>query len=234
MKEKWWIIVLPLLLAVAGIWVTREPAATVTEGKVRFRTVVLDAGHGGVDGGTTGRAGTLEKDLNLVLALRTAEFLRFFGVETVMTRTEDVSLHTSENATIATQKAEDLRARGDLAERTPNAVFLSIHQNFYGDTISHGAQTFYRADNVQGGQLSELLQTSLRTLDSTNHRKAAPNPNKNYLLSRLKCPAVIVECGFLSHPEEEQRLRSDTYQGKICLALTAGVLTFLHGSPPVV
>ena len=182
-------------------------------------TVVLDAGHGGMDGGATGRSGTSEKELNLQIALKTEQILRFFGVPTVVTRRTDTALFSG-NVPIREQKAEDLRRRRELTEAQTRPIYIGIHQNFFGDRVSHGAQVFYSAQNEAGKTLAAEMRDAMRSvIGGENTRPTAPNPNQNYLLSHLTCPAVIVECGFLSNPEEEMRLCDPAYQSKRAFAV---------------
>lgn len=193
-------------------------------------TIVLDPGHGGADGGAVGRSGSLEKEINLDIATKTAMFLRFFGVPVVLTRMDDCSLHSSDAKTLRQQKAEDLCRRAEITMAQPRPIYLAIHQNFFEDTVTHGAQTFFSAQNAQGKILAELLQADFKTaLGEENSRTAAPNPHQNYLLEHLKCPAVIIECGFLSHPEEEKRLSHPAYQSKLACSIAVSALRSVNG-----
>ena len=222
-----WIPIAPVavfLAACAVLWWI-GPVVSVAADTVHPYTVVLDAGHGGADGGTTGRSGTLEKTLNLEIAQKAAAFLRFFGVPVRMTRTDDRSLHSPQAETLRAQKAEDLRQRCQIVQSVPGALYLGIHQNFYGDYLSHGAQVFYAPDNHGGKLLAETLQLHLQTaLPQSGNRKAAVIPNANYIMQHLSCPAVILECGFLSNPEEEMLLCTPEYQAKIAFCISTAVL----------
>ena len=167
-------------------------------------TVVVDAGHGGEDGGTLSCTGVRESGLNLEIALRVNDLFALLGQRTRMLRTQDVSLHDTEAATIAARKASDIRARVRLTEETPKAVLLSIHQNHFPESKYRGAQVFYAAADGSRA-LAERLQTALGTqLDPDNHR-ACKKAGEIYLLKHVSCPAVLVECGFLSNPAEEAR-----------------------------
>ena len=187
-------------------------------------TVVLDAGHGGADGGTTGRSGTLEKTLNLQIAQKAAVFLRFLGVPVRMTRTDDRSLHSPQAETLRAQKAEDLRRRCQIVQNVPGALYLGIHQNFYGDYLSRGAQVFY--STVSGSEaLAENIQLTLNAaVNPGNETSKKPIPASGYLMKNAKCPAVLIECGFLSNAEETTLLCSSEHQKKLALAIAAGLL----------
>lgn len=144
-----------------------------------------------------------------------------------MLRTQDISLHDTEAATIAARKASDIRARVRLTEETPKAVLLSIHQNHFPESKYRGAQVFYAAADGSRA-LAERLQTALGTqLDPDNHR-ACKKAGEIYLLKHVSCPAVLVECGFLSNPAEEALLRTPKYQKKLAAVLCCGMLEFLE------
>ena len=189
-------------------------------------TVVIDAGHGGEDGGAVSSAGTVESGLNLAIALRLDAVLALYGVDTVLLRTEDVSLHDPDAKTLREKKASDLRNRAEMVEAIPNALLVSIHQNTYaGSSRYRGAQVFY-ADAESSGALAEHAQSILRqALDPENTRQAAKLPGAVYLMDHITCPAILVECGFLSNPEEDALLRTTGYQTKLASALASALLT---------
>lgn len=220
-------LVVPLLVFLAALvvlWGIGPCVSTAAASSDGF-TVVLDAGHGGADGGATGRSGTSEKKLNLEIAAKAEVFLRFFGIPVVMTRTDDRSLHSPQAQTLREQKAEDLRKRCEIVQTTPYALYVAVHQNFHTDTVSRGAQVFYAADNDGGRRLAEAMQANLRSaLPQAGTRDAAVLPNANYIMQHLSCPAVILECGFLSHPEEEMLLCSPQYQTKLAFCVAATIL----------
>ena len=189
-------------------------------------TVVIDAGHGGEDGGAVSSAGTVESGLNLAIALRLDAVLALYGVDTVLLRTEDVSLHDPDAQTLREKKASDLRNRAERVESIPNALLVSIHQNTYaGSSRYRGAQVFY-ADAESSGALAEHAQSIMRqALDPENTRQAAKLPGAVYLMDHITCPAILVECGFLSNPEEDALLRTAGYQTKLASALASALLT---------
>ena len=171
--------------------------------------------------------GVRESGLNLEIALRVNDLFALLGQRTRMLRTQDVSLHDTDAATIAARKASDIRARVRLTEETPKAVLLSIHQNHFPESKYRGAQVFYAAADGSRA-LAERLQTALGTqLDPDNHR-ACKKAGEIYLLKHVSCPAVLVECGFLSNPAEEALLRTPEYQKKLAAVLCCGMLEFLE------
>ena len=190
--------------------------------------VVIDAGHGGIDGGAVGYAGTLEKEVNLQIATKCELLLGLFGIDVAMTRREDTSLDDGTGATIARRKADDIKARVALANAGADAL-VSIHMNSFTDSRYWGTQTFYSGNHPRSVELAEFLQTAARTLLAPDNTREAKQAEKSiYLLQNVTIPAVIVECGFLSNPEEEAKLVTDEYQKGVAVAICAGTLQFLN------
>lgn len=190
-------------------------------------TVVIDAGHGGEDGGAVSAAGNVESGVNLAVAKRLDAILGLYGVDTRMLRTEDVSLHDPSAVTMREKKVSDLHNRVAVVEATPNATLISIHQNTYdGGSKYHGAQVFY-ANGELSLPLAQHTQETLRlALDPENGRQAAKIPDSVYLMNHITCRAILVECGFLSNPAEDALLQTDSYQTKIAAAIAGAYLSF--------
>lgn len=211
------------LCVLAGVnWFGGEhvvPAAAVPAPQEAW-TLILDAGHGGEDGGASTASGGKESDINLSIVLKTRALMVFLGVEPRLTRETDVSIHSDGAETIRQKKTSDLKNRVAMVENTPNALLISVHQNHFTDPRYSGAQVFFnRGDENQ--QWAENTQEVLRQLLTPgNGRKAKPMPEGIYLFDHIRCPAILVECGFLSNGEEAALLCTDTYQRKIAVALT--------------
>ena len=178
---------------------------------------VLDPGHGGEDGGACLGDGTRESDLNLSIAQKLELVFRFFGRQTVMTRDSDGIRYPRDAATTRERKRADLQMRVQAANDTPNAVFISLHQNRFSDPRPFGAQVLY---NDPGEQFGLLLQEALvSSLMPENYRQAVKAPDELYVMAHVRCPAVLVECGFLSNEEELRLLRSDEYQLRLAAVI---------------
>ena len=190
------------------------------------KCMIIDAGHGGKDGGATSCTGVLESKINLEIALRLDDLMRLLGVQTKMIRTGDNSVHTA-GETIAAQKVSDLKERVRIANTTENAILVSIHQNHYTDSKYSGAQVFY-GSNPQSADLAGLLQSGfVRTLNPGSNRKSK-KADGIYLLQKVELPAVLVECGFLSNFGEEAKLRSADYQKKLASVIACVCSSYLH------
>lgn len=187
--------------------------------------IVLDAGHGGEDGGAVGIAGVIEKDLNLAVALQLAPFLRALGYDVQLTRCEDCDL-SEPASTLRERKRSDIQARHAMLEELRDGdLFLSIHMNQFTQASAHGTQVFYSPNHPQSAVVAEQIQRSVvRLLQPENHRQIKPAGSSIYLLHRGTRPAVMVECGFISNPGEAERLQDAAYQRQLAFAIAIGVL----------
>lgn len=191
----------------------------------RETVYVIDAGHGGEDGGAVSADGVKESDLNLAIAERTELLLRFLGAQTRMTRTEDTALYSGGAETLRQKKASDLRNRVALVNETPGAVLVSIHQNSLPAVPSvHGAQVFY-GKAASGETLAASVQEALnRSVNSGNEKHEKSIDPSIYLMKNVTCPAILVECGFLSNAAETQRLLVPEHQTRLAFTIAAGLL----------
>jgi N-acetylmuramoyl-L-alanine amidase len=190
------------------------------------RLVILDAGHGGNDPGKIGVDGTLEKELNLVIAKKVQALLEQQDIEVQMTRETDDGLY---DANASNKKVQDMKRRCEQINQAQPACVVSIHQNSYHEEAIHGAQVFYYETSAESRKLAEVLQEELISfVDPENHRTAKAN-DTYYLLKKTEVPIVIVECGFLSNWEESSRLKEENYQDKLAWAVQMGILKYLNG-----
>ena len=187
-------------------------------------TVIIDAGHGGKDPGKVGTAGTLEKDINLKIALYLKEILESQDMNVIMTRNKDMDLST----TSSNRKISDMKERLALIQKIDADLVISIHQNSYTSPEVYGAQCFYRTNSLDGKELASTLQNQIITSTNQTKIRTIKNNNDYYLLKHSPIPTVIVECGFLSNPEEEKLLLTKEYQRKMAWAIHLGVLQYLN------
>ena len=194
-------------------------------------TVVVDAGHGGEDGGATGVHGELEKDINLAIALELQRLLEQHQFEVVMVRDWDTDLSDQNLPTVAQRKRSDLQRRLRLVEESGDCILLSIHQNFFTENQYSGAQVFYSANDPRGAALAEAIRASIvETLQPENTRQNKVGEGV-YLLEQCRVPAVLVECGFLSNPEEAAALADPDYQKQMAQAIYNGLVRYLKDTP---
>ena len=223
-----------LVIPLAIIWGTFiyqkesriSPAANFLANADMPYTLVIDAGHGGEDGGAVSVTGAPESQINLAIALKLEDILALYGFAPEMMRREDISLHDNSAETLREKKVSDLHNRVAFLSQLEQPFLISIHQNSYPQPQYYGAQVFYAP--TQGSQeFAEHVQKKLiAALAPKNSRSAKQIPDTVYLMNHLSCPAILVECGFLTNPAEEALLRQDTYQRKFAAVLASTVLTW--------
>lgn len=187
--------------------------------------VVVDAGHGGTDPGKVGVDGSLEKDINLAVAERLKTYLEQDDVKVIMTRETDTGLYSE---TDSRKKMADMKKRCEIIEESGADLVVSIHQNSYHEESVSGGQVFYYRDSSKGKALAEILQDRFDYVLGDQNRRL-PKANGNYyLLLHVKCPIVIVECGFLSNRKEAALLNSGEYQDKLAYTIHMGIMEYLN------
>lgn len=192
---------------------------------VQNRTVIIiDAGHGGIDGGATSCTGIPESHINLQISLRLNDLVQLLGFETKMIRKTDTSVYTEGN-TIAAQKVSDLKQRVKLVNETKNAVLISVHQNTFLDSRYSGAQVFYANDDTSR-ELAKVMQADLISNLNPGSKRQCKSSDGIYLMQNIQRPGVLIECGFLSNPEEEANLLTAEYQKQIASVVATCISRF--------
>jgi len=236
MKRDMLLLLLCLCVLGWANWLNRSrpapvAAASATGAAGGEWTLILDAGHGGEDGGASTAAGDKESNINLAIVCKTQALMTFLGIEPLLSRDADISLHSSGAETIRQKKVSDLKNRVALVENAPNAMLISVHQNYFTDPRYSGSQVFFSGGDV-GRQWGEHTQETLRqALSPDNDRKAKPVPDGIYLFDHINCPAILVECGFLSNGEEAALLLTDAYQRKVAMALAGAYFNEIQMIP---
>lgn len=203
-------------------------AAEASSMPITQKTVIVDAGHGGDDGGAIGIDGTVEKDINLDIALKLEKILKFYGFNVIMTRTQDVMTCDDGIDSLRKRKISDIHNRFELMRKNPDAIFISVHQNKFEDSSQHGTQVFYSGNDERSKELAEAIQTSVTlTLQRKNDRVVKKSGSGIYLLYHTKIPAVLVECGFISNSDEVKKLKDEGYRMKLAILIADGLLKYL-------
>ena len=187
--------------------------------------ILVDAGHGGSDPGMIGVGGLEEKGINLSISLLLRDTLEKSGYSVIMTREEDKGLYDS---SAANKKAQDMQRRIAMIREHMPVLSVSIHQNSYHDAGVHVPQVFYYESSVEGKKLAEAVQSSLNDLLEVDRPRKVKGNTSYYLLKRSSGTLVIVECGFLTNPEEAQKLQTKEYQEKVAAAVSEGIRTYLN------
>lgn len=238
------LLVCTVLLALVAYLLGGSPTARAVKGKTAIEAgnavdevppivcVVIDAGHGGEDGGTSSAAGVLEKDLNLSVAFALRDLFEAAGVPVVMTRTEDKLLYDRNVDFQGRKKVLDLAARRLVTEKVAAkaeqcggvSLFISIHMNAFPQPQYSGMQVWYGTGDPLSAEVAGGIQSAAVAIMHDNHRKIKGAGSNIYLLDRIKSPAVLVECGFLSNPEEAERLSREAYRYAVAAVVFAGVM----------
>lgn len=191
------------------------------------KTIIIDAGHGGLDGGAVSKDGTSEKDINLSIAKYLESYLIQSGAKVIMTRNTDESLHKNEKASVNEKKKSDLSARKEKVNKSGADLFISIHQNYFQEGKYKGAQVFYDGKSHLSKTCALIIQNSIKdNADNENLRLPMEIDKSKMLFSDLKVPAVLVECGFLSNPEEATKLKTKEYQQKLAFSIYLGTIQY--------
>ena len=232
-KRNKYILFLTALVLVIGV--AQAGLTKITENVIVSNiaentvTVVLDAGHGGLDSGCVGSSGALEKEINLSIVMKLKDMLEVSGVNVVLTRASDKSIHDKGVTGIRNQKESDMDNRLKIINDSGADALIMVHQNKFTDPQYSGAQMFYNMETDGGEEFADILQKKfVEFLQPDNEREIKEEEEKIYLLSNSSMPGVLCECGFLSNPEEEALLSDNEYQSKVAFTIYCGLMEFLN------
>ena len=220
--------ILAVMLMISCAYLSSNVATVLSEHAdiPNRQVVIIDAGHGGEDGGAVSCTGIPESKTNLEIAIKLQYILQLLGIKTIMIRTEDISVYTSGN-TIASRKISDLKQRVNIVNNHPGCTLISIHQNYFSDSKYDGAQVFYN-QNTLSRQLALLMQSALvQNLNKSSNRNAKMAEGI-YLMENIKEIGILIECGFLSNHEENALLQSKDYQQKISIVIGTSLSLYLN------
>jgi N-acetylmuramoyl-L-alanine amidase len=231
-KSNVTLIILIFLLSIAVYSLNLGGEETTPASSVAtLGTVVVDAGHGGEDPGkVSSYSGVSEKDLNLSIAKLLTDQLESSGYRVIMTREEDKLVYKEGTTDITDKRKQDLTRRKDIMDNGGADIAVSIHLNDFSQSKYYGAQVFYPPNSEKSKLLALSIQKSLReNVDPSNKREALLKSTPIVILRNLKTPTIVIECGFLSNQQEEQKLRSEDYQLRIARAIKAGIDNYYAG-----
>lgn len=224
-------IIIVIVTGLVFVSFSADDDAAVRSGSDDMPVIIIDAGHGGMDGGAVSADGTQEQYLNLDIALKMNEYLTELGYKTVLTRSDDNSIHDSDADTIRQQKVSDIHNRLKIIESNPDSIFVSVHQNYYTESKYSGTQVFYSVNNPESEKLAQNIQNSVvSSLQPDNTRQIKQSGSAIYLLHHSTVPSVLVECGFLSNAEETEKLKNEAYRMQMAQAVCKGIINYLNGT----
>ena len=217
-----------IFLTLTFISLQKLDIMTSTLAEQSLPVIVIDAGHGGEDGGASSSSGILEKDINLAVSIQLRDMLKVAGFPVVMTRDKDISINDEGLSTIKERKVSDLHNRlRILNEQGDRSILVSIHQNHFSESKYYGSQVFYSSNDAESSDLAKKIRSQIiQLLQPENTREIKPTSNSIYLLWNAEVPAVIVECGFLSNESEAQKLSEPQYQKQMAFAIFNGILNY--------
>lgn len=223
-----YIIITVIAIGLVYVNTDTEDDIAVESNDVNVPLIIIDAGHGGMDGGAVAADGTQEQYINLDIALKMNEYLSSLGYETLLTRADDNSLHDADADTIREQKVSDIHNRLKIIEENPDSIFVSVHQNFFTQSQYSGTQVFYSPNNPLSEALASYIQASVvEALQPDNTRKIKKSDSSIYLLYNSDTPSVLVECGFLSNAQETEKLKTEEYRQQMAEAVCRGIIKYL-------
>ncbi len=186
--------------------------------------VVLDAGHGAPDGGAVGLSGTLEKDINLAIVLKLQEILEGRGAEVVLTRKGDSGIFDDDSATIRQKKISDMHNRLSIINNSGADLFISIHMNSFSDPSSSGLHVFYSRNHPEAEYAADAIQEKIAEVTGSKTHAVKTASESLFLMKEPVPPSILIECGFISNPDEEKLLNTDEYQSMIAYAIADAIM----------
>ena len=220
-------VLLAAALLLSGLLAPAAPTAAEGTRDRKLTCVVIDAGHGGEDGGALSAAGLYEKDVNLAVAFALRDLLEMNGIPVVMTRDEDVLLYDRNADYQGRKKVLDLAARKTVADNSGDCLFISIHMNAFPQAQYSGTQVWYGTKDPLSESVAASIQKNALLLQPENHRKIKEAGSNIYLLDKITAPCVLVECGFLSNPAEAERLSDPDYQKALAFMIFSGIAEYV-------
>ncbi len=232
--KKIYILFLLLFISICVLALSfrvRNESLKISNDITTENVIIIDAGHGGFDGGAIGANGTIEKNINLYISKYVYEYLNSMGYETILTRNSDTSLEDECLNTIRQKKKSDIYNRLNLMKQYKNSIYISIHQNSYPQEKYNGMQVFYSPNNSDKSSVlaEEIQNVTVEFLQKENNRVIEMCPSSVFLIYNATTPAVLVECGFLSNYNEEKLLNDSVYQKQLALCISLGIINFING-----
>ena len=195
---------------------------------VSGKTVVIDAGHGTPDEGAESGNGTTEAEINLKIALKVQNLLEQSGCTVILTRSDENAIYDLDAKTLREKKVSDIKNRVKIGNKSQADIFVSIHLNKIPEKQYYGWQCFYKEGNEQSTNLAKKIQSNLNDAIQKENNRVAMKINNIYIVKNVEIPLTIVECGFLSNPEEEKQLLDDTYQDRLAWGIYNGIIEYFN------
>lgn len=222
--NKLFFLLLILLAAAVYFFIYSLYISVPSFSRGRTPVIVVDCGHGSPDGGAVGINGVLEKDINLSIGLKLCEILESRGARVIMTRTDDNAIYDSDAQTIHQMKVSDMRNRLKIINSSNADLFISIHMNSFSSSKSNGLHVFYSSNHPEVKTIAEKIQSEISDITGAAAHDVKAASEKLFLMKNPKPPSILVECGFISNPQEVKKLVTDEYQSRIAFGIARAVL----------
>ena len=213
------------MLQTAGNINNNKTVATMAT-PVSNKTIIVDAGHGGEDGGAVSNNGISEAEINLKIALKLQQLLEQSGSKVVLTRSDNNAIYDIDKKTLREKKNSDIRNRVKIGNNSSADIFVSIHLNKIPENQYYGWQTFFKDGNEDGKRLAICIQNNLNETMQKENKRVPLKISNVYIIKHVEIPTVIVECGFLSNIEEEKQLQQEEYQIKLAWGIYNGIMEY--------
>ncbi len=229
-KKRITLIVLSVFVSVFAFMFATENKDTVPTVSLPIsgKTIIIDAGHGKPDEGAQSSSGTTEAETNLKIALKLQNLLEQSGTTVILTRSDENAIYDIEAKTLKQKKISDIHNRVKIGNESSADLFISIHLNKIPQQQYDGWQTFYKAGSEKGKKIAESIQKNLNDAIQKENNRIAKTINNIYIIKHVEIPTTIVECGFLSNPEEEKQLLNDEYQNKLAWGIYNGIIDYFY------
>ena len=224
LRFKYMVIFIIMILAIS-IYYYIGPTMTVNNG-IADKVIVLDAGHGGIDGGAESKNGVLEKDLNLKITLKLKEILERENIKVLLTRDSDSDLSDNENESIKSRKNQDLNKRIEMINNSSANLLVSIHMNSFPQEKYSGWQTFYKKNCIYSSEVAKLVQDNIKQVTQIENKRVPMEINGVKIIEKSNIPSILIECGFLSNKQEAEKLNTEEYQEQIVQGIAKGIISW--------
>ena len=221
------VVLVVVVCSVKNININKQTKETVAL-PITNKTIVLDAGHGGEDGGAVSDNGTTEANTNLKIALKLQNLLEQSGCNVILTRSDDNAIYSIDSKTLKEKKVSDIKERVKIGNNSSADIFVSIHLNKIPQQQYYGWQTFFKNGNDQGEKLANKIQENLNEAIQKENKRVPLKIDNVYIIKHVEIPTCIVECGFLSNPEEEKQLMQDEYQNRLAWGIYTGIIDYYY------
>lgn len=229
-KKRVFLVLITIIISVLSYRIKEENKniiQTVTL-PVTNKKVVLDAGHGFPDEGAEGLNGVTEASINLIITKKVQTLLEQSGCEVILTRSDENGIYNLESNTLKEKKVSDIKNRVKIGNESSADIFISIHLNKISESKYYGWQTFFKANNQNSEELARSIQEELNASIQRENKREALKITGKYIVEHVEIPIAIVECGFLSNPEEEELLQKDDYQNRIAWGIYNGIMDYFY------